>query len=159
MNKEKFMKTHFENTFYTSKRIGILTLFVLSSLFIVSCSKHDKTGAEQSTSTLTGASGSVWTVSSVMVDNVDKTSMYQGMTLSFTATTYSTTNGKVVWPASGTWSFAASDGKVIVRDDGVNVTVSQISNTNLVLELDWAKTTFGGRVSSVTGHHIFSFTR
>jgi hypothetical protein len=149
--------------------INMVSVFCLLALAFAGCSKkNSQTAAEQNTNIL--ASGT-WNISSVMVDNTDQSSMYTGMTLDFTSGAYTTTNGKVVWPASGSWSFASSDGKVINRGDGIDVTVSQITDSKLVLELDWAKSTFGGRVSSggsasggqhissIGGHHVFTFVK
>ena len=139
-------------------RFTSLAFCVLTTLFIIGCKKNnDKTGAELNTATLIGSSS--WKISSVMVDNVDKTTMYTGMTLTFATDSYTTSNGKVVWPASGKWSFETSEGKVIRRDDGLEITVSSIASDKLTLELDWASTTYGGRLSAMQGHHVFKFTR
>jgi hypothetical protein len=138
--------------------ICALSCFVLIIFYSAACSKHSQTAAEKNTATLIG-SGGAWNLSSVMVGGVDQTSMYSGMTLNFTATAYATTGGKLVWPASGTWSFASSDGRVIKRSDGIDISVTNINSNTLVLELDWASSTFSGRVSSTAGHHVFTFTR
>src|SRR3979490_1519167 len=47
-----------------------------------------------------------WTMQTVTVDGVDKTSVYAGLTIKFTETGYSTSHGGAVWPSSGTWTFA-----------------------------------------------------
>jgi hypothetical protein len=132
--------------------------FVVIIFLVSTCGKQSQTDAEKNTAALIG-SGASWSMSTVTVGGVDQTSTYSGMTLKFAATTYTTTNGRIVWPAAGSWSFASSDGKLIKRSDGVDVTVTSISNNSLVLEFDWANTTFGGRLSSISGHHVFNFTR
>ena len=120
-------------------------------------SKSDPSPNEVNTNIL---SSHAWKLQSLQVDNVDKTSLYAGMTLSFTATTYATVKGAPVWAASGTWSFSGTDGKTIVRDDQVQVNADQISDNQLVLSLTWNKNTFGGgRVSSISGQHVYTFIK
>jgi hypothetical protein len=101
----------------------------------------------------------IWNVSGVTVDGV-VSNKFQNMTLTFSASTYSTTNGAVVWPASGTWSFTDQTAKVIRRDDNVDVTIDAVSATSLTLSLTWSKTTLGnGRNESISGRHVFNFAK
>ena len=94
----------------------------------------------------------------VTVDGTDKTSVYTGLTLSFTDTNYTTTNGGVVWPASGTWSFADATGKLITRSDGLSITVEEAIATSIKLKLTWEEGALGGgRAAAVAGVHVFSF--
>jgi hypothetical protein len=101
-----------------------------------------------------------WKLQSLSVDGVDKTSLYSGMTLSFTTNTYSTTNGAPVWALTGTWSFPGTDATIIMRDDQTEVHVDQITQDQLVLSLTWNKNTFGsGRSSSINGRHTYTFVK
>ena len=103
---------------------------------------------------------SAWKVQSVSVDNTDQTSVYKGLTLSFTDAGYTSTNGGVVWPASGTWVFADGNAKTITRSDNLAVTITEVTDTKLVLTLTWATTTLGGgRVESVKGINVFTFAK
>ena len=46
----------------------------------------------------------------------------------------------------------------IKRDDGLVVTLQEVTDTSLKLALTWTKTTLGsGRIESVSGQHVFSF--
>lgn len=100
-----------------------------------------------------------WKLQGVTVDGVDKTSVYAGFGINFTSTAYSTTNGGTVWPASGTWSFANTDGTAIKRDDGLLIQILPTS-TSLVMTFTWTKTTLGGgRVGSVSGVNVFTMTK
>jgi len=101
-----------------------------------------------------------WKIQSVSVDGIDQTSVYKGLTISFTATSFTTTNGGVVWPASGTWSFpSATDATTMKRDDGILVTVMATGAT-LQLSLTWSTTTLaGGKLESVKGQNVFNFTK
>jgi hypothetical protein len=139
----------------------IVTVMVLAGvmammLMVSGCQDDKKTDADPIKTFLIGDE---WKISSVKVDGTDQTAMFTGMTLSFTVNAYTTTKGGIVWPASGTWTRATSDGNVIQRDDGVAVSIPVIGTNTLVLELDWSKTTYGGRGNSVSGHHVFTFIR
>jgi hypothetical protein len=103
---------------------------------------------------------SAWKVQSVSVDNTDQTTVYKGLTLIFTDAGYTSTNGGVVWPASGTWVFADGNAKTITRSDNLAVTITEVTDTKLVLTLTWATTTLGGgRVESVKGINVFTFAK
>jgi hypothetical protein len=134
--------------------VSLLTIILIISLS--GCKEATPSGSEINTGIL---SSHTWKIKSLMVDNVDKTSLYTGMTLNLTGTAYSTTNGSPVWPTTGTWSFDSEDGLQLTRNDGTAVIIKEISDDKLVFELNWTKTTYGGRVSSVSGHHIFTFVK
>ncbi len=100
-----------------------------------------------------------WKLQGVMVDGVDKTSVYAGFGISFTNTAYSTTNGGAAWPATGTWSFANTDGTAIKRDDGLVIQIVP-TQTSLIMTFAWSKTTLGGgRVESVSGQNVFTMAK
>ncbi len=98
-----------------------------------------------------------WKMQSVTVDGTDKTSIYKDLSLKFSATGFTSTNGGAVWPASGTWSFTNADATAVKRDDGLEVKLQEVTSTSLKLALTWSKTTLGpGRKESVNGQHVFS---
>lgn len=140
------------------RRIVIL-VFVASAIFqLESCSKTEPKPTE--TKVVKGKlTNSTWILQDVTVDGVDQTAVYQGLTINFTETTYTTTNGGLVWPASGTWSFTDGTATTIKRDDGMEVGVG-VTDTSLKLTLTWAKATLGtGRVGSVKGLHVFTMKK
>lgn len=99
-----------------------------------------------------------WIMQSASVNSVDQTTVYTGLTITFTETSFSTTNGAPVWPATGTWTFTDETAKMFSRNDGLIVTIDEITATKLVLKLTWANTTIGsGRVNSVGGQNVFTF--
>ena len=99
-----------------------------------------------------------WKMQSVTVDGTDKTSIYKDLSLKFSASGFTSTNGGAVWPASGTWSFTNTDATAVKRDDGLEVKLQEVTETSLKLALTWSKTTLGpGRIESVSGQHVFSF--
>ncbi len=140
----------------------ITTLFVaisVSGLVLFSgCKKDDPQPETDRVKGLLLANA--WRIQTVSIDDTDQTTLFTGLTLSFTNTNYSTTNGGVVWPASGTWSFSDNTGKKILRSDGQEITVTEVTATNLELSLTRAKGTLAlGRVSSVAGNHVFTFIK
>ena len=98
-----------------------------------------------------------WAITTVAVDGVDKTSLFANMTLTFSDKTYTTTNGGGAWPASGTWAYSTNSTTVIVRNDGLQITIDELTATKLKLSFDWAKSTFGGRIHSVGGKMCLRF--
>jgi hypothetical protein len=130
-------------TLINSKLIAIVLIAELAG-----CKKNAPTQLQVHTGMLTSHS---WNLQSLQVDNIDKTSLYPG--------TYTALKGAPVWSASGAWSFI-DDGKTIKRDDQIEVSVDQISDTQLVLSLNWNQTMFaGGKVGSVSGRHVYSFVK
>lgn len=146
------MKIAIKNFTMTLLSIVVIILMV----FIQSCKTDDPTISEvDRVSTL--LKGNSWKMQSVSVGGIDKTSSFAGLTLTFSTGTYTSTNGGLIWPSSGTWTFADETGKIITRNDGVVINLEEISETKLSLKLNWAKTTLGGRTTSVAGNHIFVF--
>lgn len=99
-----------------------------------------------------------WKIQTVAVDGSDKTSTYKDLSLKFSATGFTSTNGGVVWPANGTWSFTNTDATAVKRDDGVEVKLQEVTDNALKLSLTWSKTTLG-REGSVSGQYVFTFTK
>jgi hypothetical protein len=127
-------------------------------LALAGCKKDDKNLETDRTRKLLTAN--TWTIQSVTVDGVDKTSSHAELTLHFTNTQFTTTHGGVVWPASGIWTFADDSGKKILRSDDVEMTIQEVSAAKLVLTFTWMETTLGpGRLSSTSGEHVFRFAK
>ena len=100
-----------------------------------------------------------WNVQGVSVDGVDQTIVYKGLAIQFGESNFTTTNGGVVWPAYGTWSFVTNDGTTIKRDDGIEIEI-EFAETSLKLTLRWMKTTLGGgRKNSVKGVNVFTLVK
>jgi hypothetical protein len=136
----------------------VSALVMVSLLFIAGCKKDDPQPETARVQELLKANS--WAIQTVTVNEVDQTSLFAGLTLSFTNTNYATTNGGVVWPASGTWEFTDETAKTIERNDGLQITINEITSTSLKLALNWTTTTLGsGRTSSVAGDHEFIFIK
>jgi len=133
-------------------------IIVIAFVVITGCGKKETISQTTLNTNILSSHG--WKLQSLMVDNVDKTTLYSGMTLSFTATTYTTTKGSPVWASNGTWTFSGNDGKMITRDDQIDVSIDQIADSQLVLSLTWNKTTLGaGRQASVSGKHVYTLVK
>lgn len=119
-----------------------------------------KTEAEKRTEILTSGDAT-WapaTTAGVTVDGVDVTDdLFAGFTITFRDGTYTTPGGSPVWPAEDTWRFKDESATIIIRgSDEKEVTITQISATQLTLTLDWPITTTGGRSTSLKGKHVFT---
>jgi len=98
-------------------------LCVLSLFMLTNCGKETPlTEAEKVTAVL--ASGQ-WKMNSALVDGTDQSSVYQGLTLNFTATGFTSTNGEPIWPATGTWQFTNDNARAMKRNDGVEVSINE----------------------------------
>jgi hypothetical protein len=136
-----------------------LTVIIVMGLFLFNCTKKSDPIPETERVKQLLIS-SPWKVQTVTVDLVDQTPVYAGLTLSFTETAYTTTQGGFVWPASGTWVFADNTGKTISRSDGLSITVVEVTPTQLALKFTWLKGTLsGGKSLSVAGVHLFTFIK
>jgi hypothetical protein len=99
-----------------------------------------------------------WLLETVTVDGSNQTELYEGLTLTFTKSGYTSTGGEPVWQASGLWSFTDETALNILRDDGVNLTIVTLTDATLSIKLIWNDTTLGtGRSSSIAGEYVFTF--
>jgi hypothetical protein len=140
--------------------LAIVTSSVVITLLlqIMGCGSSDPAPSAQDAVKAKLTSGK-WNMQTAQVDGVDKTATYAGLSVTFTSTSYSTTNGKALWPASGSWSFVDAAGKKVKREDGTEIDV-EVTDTSLKLSFSWTKTNLGGgRVESIAGKHVLSFTK
>lgn len=136
--------------------ITLITTAIATLLALAGCGNDDDKQASDSVRKVLTANE--WKIQSVSIDGTDGTSLFTGLTVQFTNTGYTATQGGIVWPASGTWAFADDSGKTIIRDDGTLVTIREIKGGKLVVNLMWLTTTLGpGRVSATSGEHTFTF--
>lgn len=120
----------------------------------------EPTQAEKVTAMLT-AGGGTWTPPAsggVLVDGVDVTQdLFPGFTITFGNGTLTTTGESPVWLRQDTWRFKDESATVIIRgQDERELTIEEISSTQLKLTLYWPETTTdGGRDRSLKGNHEF----
>ncbi len=143
-------------------------ILVLTLLGYSACKKDNPTPEPEPTAeevALGKLKGAAWVLGSggVKVDDV-VVDLYAGLSIAFTDDKkYTSVNGGVLWPASGTWSFkSGSDGTIIVRDDGLEVTIAFPSASTLTLTFTRTGDTVfepGGRKSAVGGKHVITLGR
>ncbi len=128
-------------------------------MLLTFCSKEDDPLQTEKDRVMTLLQAHTWKIKSVTVDNTDETNFFQDMTMTFADGSYNTTNGGVVWSANGNFTFVDDSAKSFVREDGIVVTIDNITEDSLTLSFNWTKTTLaGGRASSIAGKTSFVFT-
>jgi hypothetical protein len=144
----------------TIKSATSIFVLLLIAVWNFGCGSDEPSSPTEMEEIKASMTSDTWNVQSVDVDGIDETSVYSSLKLKFTETTFTSTNGGPIWPATGTWSFADKTGKLVKRGDGIEITIDEASTTLLRLKLNWTETTLGGgRTNSVSGQHIFTFIK
>jgi hypothetical protein len=132
--------------------LPLLSIAVLISTKFMACSSDDPGNPVMEKLT-----SGPWSVTSVTVDGTNQNEMFTGFTITFyTDLTYTTTNGNVVWPAIGSWNFSDGTNTNLMRSDGIEVELREITETSLSMKLHRDADTFGpGRSASIEGEHVF----
>lgn len=101
-----------------------------------------------------------WHTANALVNGVDKTSVYSGLSLTFAKSAFTATNITPSWPISGTWVFVDKEATLLKRDDDLEIEILEITEDRLKISYTWNSTTFKpGRVTSVSGNHILTFAK
>jgi hypothetical protein len=146
---------------------NLLAYGCLVAAALLSSCKHESKPSEQQrvTTLLTQGTGS-WKPSStagVTVDGLDVTAdMFKDFTITFGDGTLTTTGTTPVWLRQDTWHFKEGSTTVIIRgQDSKEVTIKDVSATELQLSLDWDQTTYadGGRLKSIPGTFVFTMSK
>ena len=126
---------------------------------MVGCKSDDPTARETTTNALIN-DGKAWTIDGGMVtlDGTTVTDSFVGFEITFTGTTYSSSNGGDVWPdaTNAPWTYKGTDeanASTIIRADQVEVQIvvikgSQLTMTFTVIDPD-------GRRQGLIGNYIF----
>ncbi|MEQ9412391.1 MAG: hypothetical protein RIF39_01100 [Cyclobacteriaceae bacterium] len=137
----------------------LVSVVFLSALSITGC-KDDEPSISETEQQLIALqnNGKNWIIGSdrILKDGIDVTDRFSGFKLSIGNKTYTTENGiSPVWPSSGTWEFHSNNPQLLLRDDGVLISVSITSN-KLTLTFAAEAVPIGGRKSSVAGEYLFN---
>lgn len=143
-----------------------MQLLIVAAWALFGCGGDDPkpTESERVTQLLTAGSGT-WTPPStggITVDGVDVTEeLFPAFSITFSNETFSTTGSSPVWLRQDTWTFKDNAAKIIIRgQDQREITLTEISESQLKLTLEWpATTTSGGRAGSLKGKHEFLLTK
>lgn len=143
---------------YYPKKLLVIYLAMVGIGLTLACGGDDSpTPEELRQQELTAT----WALGTVVNDGQDVTSQFNGFTLTITSEqTYSTNNGGNAWPAAGSFQLVSSNLEEFTRDDGVRVTITTISETNL--SLTFQITEVGGSAfgsNGITGTFIFNLNK
>lgn len=138
---------------------------ILSLLFFVQCGpdpepKTEPTQREIVIEKMTSGTGT-WAPggnSGITVEGVDVTeTLFPGFTIKFESSDRFTTTGTTpVWLRSDTWNLNDAGTAFVRGQDNKTVTISNLSDTQIKLTLEWDDTTYGdGRKRSLKGTHEF----
>lgn len=142
----------------------LLSLLIATSLFLSGCGSDPEPAPlseSEKVRELLTTNGGTWSPTGntgIMVDGVDVTEdLFPGFSIKFLDQTLTTTGTTPVWLRQDTWRFKDETGKVIIRgQDDKEITITEISATQLKLSLEWSETTTeGGRRHSLKGVHEF----
>lgn len=141
------------------------SLLALTALWMLSGCGGDPEPAPltevQKVTNLLTENGGTWEPASsagVSIDGVDVTEdLFAGFSITFLDNTLTTTGTSPVWLRQDTWTFKDESAKVITRgQDNKEITITEISASQLKLTLSWDETTTdGGRKHSLKGKHEF----
>jgi hypothetical protein len=138
------------------KTISYILLVIV--IIFTGCSDDDPTERERVKKLLT--TGGTWSLKSTVVDGANKTDLYSGFAITFSSDGYTAINGGVIWPDSGTWRFEQGSDNTLVFDEELTATIESISEKDFQLSFHRDEATFGaGRITSVSGEHMFVFSR
>lgn len=129
-------------------------MILMALLFISSCKDDDPIDPKAQKLNQLNAS---WAMQSVSNDGNDVSSQFTGFTLSIDGTNYNTQNGGNPWPASGTYELSGDNLDLILRNDGVEMTIDELTTDKLVLSFSYSAV--NGRVNGITGGFTFSMTK
>ena len=139
----------------------LLSMVALTAtLTATSCKDDDPSATERTMKKLVAHE---WTLTKATVDGTDRTSVYEGLVLRWNKKqTFSATNGGVIWPSTGTFSFTDKEGKSLLvsltNNEETQVSIETLTNTELVISFHRNESTIGqGRLTSIKGEHIFEF--
>lgn len=103
--------------------------------------------------------GTQWNISTVMVNDIDYTSEFTGLTLTFSDGSVTAVNGKAVFDPSDSWSFTDESATVFTTGaTGLQITIQNITNNSLILSFILDESIYG-RSEAVAGENVFTFTR
>jgi hypothetical protein len=140
------------------KTIPCIAILMLGSMWLIQgCGSDVAPSAEK---VFLDQIAQSWQISKADFDGKDVTNSFPGMVVTINQDKSFTVTNPVppMWKASNTFTLTeAGTSFQINRDDGLIITVSQVTNSTLILMFQYDATAMGGRVSSVTGQLTFEF--
>jgi hypothetical protein len=135
--------------------LGLIGLALLIIGFLTSCGPDDavelSTAQELAFEKLAGE----WTLKngegSIQLGGSDISMNYPGFSLSYESDTYTTTNAGTLFSASGTWEWLDEEARVIVLDDGKEITLVELTTTSFTFSFNY---TGGSRRAGLPGDYV-----
>ena len=140
-------------------------VLLVSLITFTSCDDDDSpsiTEVERVTNLLVGSSaiGTTWTIQSVDVDGIDYTAEFTDLALEFSASGFTSTNGREVFGPTDSWSFDSDEATSFTTGSGLPITIIEITEKSLTLRFTLEESIFGpGRKEAVAGENTFTFFR
>jgi hypothetical protein len=143
------------------KKLTITTVqfaaIILAMVVFQFCGTNEPASSQKVEELLTGGT---WTIKNVSVDNQDQTNLFTGLKITFTKNGFIAINGGLVWPSKGTWRFVDESSMMVARGDGVLIEILDISQTRLLVSMNWSETILaGGRKHAIAGKHVFEMIK
>lgn len=136
-----------------------VSIYIVALLLMCNCNKHhDPTPDDIQQQASKKLQAATWKVKTVLRDGMDITTDYTNFTLTIAASTYTTTNGGLAWPASGTWAFQGQSTTTVIRDGSIPVDfVLADDGSSLKLNFTIESSTYtGGRENGLKGAYEFN---
>ena len=143
--------------FKTMLHFMILPVTLIGIMTLSSSCKNDDDVVDPITEKINELSAN-WQLGNVTNDNTNVSDQYSGFTLTIDNFNFKTQNGGNPWPNFGSYDFKDNDLSVIVRNDGIEMTIDELTTTFLVLSFRFNALP-GGRVTGLTGNFTFSLVR
>jgi len=138
----------------------LLGIALMGIVALTSCGKKDTPAPQvDPTQAIIDGLSKTWNVNTVTLDNAAVTGDWTGFELQFSGSQgYTATNLSVesvlVWPVSGSYTFPnANNPNVVERNDGVQITISNLSTTTATLTFNIAGR--NGRTEGLIGKWVF----
>lgn len=136
--------------------IRTLFLFLIVITFLTGC-KDGPTAEELAQSAFLKLLNGTWELKTAEVDDLVVTNAFPGLEVTFLPKNKITVTGAVgnIWPEASTFELVkTANGYNLNRDDGVQLEIGSLDNTELVVSMNFASAP-GSRVSSVPGSYTF----
>ena len=139
------MKKHLQHT---------LTFFITVLVALtISCGGDDAPSEPTAQELALEQLSATWSLNggSIRLDGLDVSANYPGFSLSYSANSYTTQNGGDLFSASGTWSWVGDSDRLILLDDGKQVSISTLTDTDLVFSFQLSSS--GGEAAGLPGSY------
>ena len=140
------------------KTIQHIIYIVALASSIIACKGDDPKPLTEEEQTLKELA-KTWSLTTANVDGENVAEWFSGLKVSFTENKSFTVQNAVppLWIASGSFELVKSGSVYLIkRSDGVELTITALSNTNVTVTMDYTASS-GARVEGISGSYTFEF--